>query len=262
MTKTSGRVQLRRDGPSAVIEFSNPTKLNAIDSGMWERLAAELGRLAADDELRCLVLRGAGEAAFSSGADIAEFEERRSDSRAAMDFARPVHRSFEILQSFPVPTLAAIRGVCAGGGLELAACCDLRVCTDDSRFGIPINRMGAALCHAELVPLLRAAGADVALELLLEGRMLGADEALRKGLVTRTVPPVDFEAEIAAAVRRIAAGAPLAARWHKRFVRQLSREEPLSEADIREGFRCFDTEDYRRGVRAFVDGSRPRFEGR
>lgn len=258
----AGSVELSRDEACAVIQISNPGKLNAIDALMWQRLAELLAELTADGDLRCLVLRGAGDEAFSSGADIGDFAERRSNSAQAIAFAEPVHRAFATLQAFPVPTLAAITGVCAGGGLELAACCDLRVCTTESRFGIPINKMGATLCHAELRPLLAAVGPNVALELLLEGRMLGADEALTKGLVTRSVAPEAFEAEIAATVRRLVSGAPLAARWHKSFVRRLQRPEPLSQAETREGFACFDTEDYRHGVRAFLDRTRPRFQGR
>jgi len=165
-------------------------------------------------------------------------------------------------ENVPGPTVAAIRGVCAGGGLELASCCDLRLCTRDSRFGIPINRIGATLCHAELDVLMGALGPAVALELLLEGRMLGSDEALAKGLVARVVEPAEFESELATTIRRITSGSPLAARWHKRFVKRLGRSEPLSDDEIREGYACFDTEDYRRDYRSFIEGGRPVFEGR
>jgi enoyl-CoA hydratase/carnithine racemase len=257
-----GNVRLSRDPMQAVVTFSNPGKLNAFDTGMWLQLETVLEELGADLQLRCLTLRGDGDQAFSSGADISEFDEVRSSAAQAQEFARPVHRCFDKLRSFPAPTLAAIEGVCAGGGLELAACCDLRVCSRESRFGIPINKIGATLSYAELEVLVEAAGPALALELLLEGRMLTAEEALTKGLVTRVTEYEAFETELQAIVRRIAAGGPLAARWHKRAVRRLRSPEPLSEAEIQEGYSGLDTEDYRQGYRAFLAGKRAVFEGR
>lgn len=258
----AGTVLISREDSVAMLTLSNPGKLNAIDLPMWHELAERIESLSREKDLRCLVVRGHGSEAFSSGADIAEFARVRSSPEQAKAFGEPVHRAFRLLRDFPIPTLAAIRGVCAGGGLELAACCDLRIATPDSRFGIPINRIGASLCYAELEPLLSIAGPGTALEILLEGRMMSADEALRKGLLNRVIAAAEFEQEIAATTRRIVEGAPLVARWHKKFVRRLQRPEPLTEAEIDEGYACFDTEDYRAGYESFVNKQKPVFRGK
>jgi enoyl-CoA hydratase/carnithine racemase len=258
----AGTVLVSREGSVATLTLSNPGKLNAIDLAMWNQLAERILSLTQEKDLRCLLVRGDGPEAFSSGADIAEFVRVRSNLKQAKAFGEPVHRAFRLLHDFPIPTLAAIRGVCAGGGLELAACCDLRVATPDSRLGIPINRIGASLCYAELEPLLSVAGPGTALEILLEGRMMSADEALLKGFLNRVVAAIEFEHEIAATTRRIVEGAPLVARWHKKFVRRLQRPEPLTEAEIDEGYACFDTEDYWTGCETFVNKRKPAFQGK
>jgi enoyl-CoA hydratase/carnithine racemase len=160
------------------------------------------------------------------------------------------------------PTVALIEGVCVGGGLEIAALCDLRICGESSRFGVPINRLGLVMAHAELAALVQLAGRAVALEMLLEGRVFGAREALDKRLVHRVVADDRVEAEALATARRIAAGAPLVARWHKQFLRQLDSGRPLTEAERDEGFRCYDTQDFRIGYRAFLAKQAPEFVGR
>jgi enoyl-CoA hydratase/carnithine racemase len=158
--------------------------------------------------------------------------------------------------------VALIEGICVGGGLEIAALCDIRICGESSRFGVPINRLGLVMAHAELAALVQLAGRATALEMLLEGRVFGAREALDKKLVHRVVADDQVEAEAFATARRIAAGAPLVARWHKQFLRRLAVDAPLSEAERDEGFRCYDTEDFRIGYRAFLDKTTPDFVGR
>jgi enoyl-CoA hydratase/carnithine racemase len=161
----------------------------------------------------------------------------------------------------PHPTLAMIMGACVGGGLEVAAMCDMRICGASSRFGIPIKKLGLTMAYGELIGLLSVVGPATALEILLEGRVFKADEALAKGLVTRVVPDDQVEAEALAAAGRVAAGAPLVARWHKKFIRKLQYEANLSGADWTEGFACFDTADYREGVAAFLAKRDPDFRG-
>ena len=160
------------------------------------------------------------------------------------------------------PTVALIRGVCVGGGLEIALMCDLRICGEGSRFGVPINRLGLTMGYGELAGLLAVVGPAVALEILLEGRVFDAGEALAKGLVHRVVAEGEVEAEVRATAQRIAAGAPLVARWHKRFIRNLSAVPELAAAEWNEGYACFDTEDYREGLRAFLARQKPTFRGR
>jgi enoyl-CoA hydratase/carnithine racemase len=148
-----------------------------------------------------------------------------------------------------------------GGGLLVAALCDIRICGASSRFGIPVKNLGLVEAYAEMAPLVRLAGADVALELLLEGRVFGALEAREKRLVTRVVPDDQVAAEAAAAAQRIADGAPLVARWHKKFARRLADPAPVSAAENTECFECFDTEDFRIGREAFLAKRKPVFKG-
>jgi enoyl-CoA hydratase/carnithine racemase len=158
--------------------------------------------------------------------------------------------------------VALIEGICVGGGLEIAALCDLRICGESSRFGVPINRLGLVMAYPEIDGLRRLVGPAAALEILLEGRVFGAAEARDKGLVTRIVVDHQVEAEAYETARRIAAGAPLVARWHKRFLRRLEDPAPLGAAELDEGYDCFGTEDFQIGYRAFLDKKTPQFEGR
>jgi enoyl-CoA hydratase/carnithine racemase len=158
--------------------------------------------------------------------------------------------------------VALIEGICVGGGLEIAALCDLRICGESSRFGVPIKRLGLVMAYPEIAGLLRVAGRAATLEILLEGRVFGAAEAKNKGLVTRVVPDAQVEAEAYATAERICEGAPLVARWHKKFLARLEDPAPLSEAELDEGYDCYGTEDFRIGYRSFLEKTPPGFKGR
>jgi enoyl-CoA hydratase/carnithine racemase len=229
---------------------------------MWRRLGEVMNTLSADDELRCLVLRGAGGRAFSPGNDIGEFETDRSNPEQAKAYGALMHDTITAIRDCRHPTLALIEGICVGGGLEIAALCDLRICQESSRFGVPINRLGLVMAYPEVGALVGLVGRSVALEILLEGRVFDAAEAKDKGLVTRVVPDDRIEAEAYEAARRIAAGAPLVARWHKRFAKRLEDPTALSEAELDEGYACYATEDFRIGYRAFLEKVVPEFKGR
>jgi enoyl-CoA hydratase len=221
-----------------------------------------MAELSADDSLRCVILRGAGGKSFAPGNDIAEFETERSDFAQGKAYGAVLHGALGAIADCRHPVVAQIDGICVGGGLEIAALADIRICGQASRFGVPINKLGLTMAHAELAALVRLAGRAVALEMLLEGRVFGAEEALAKRLVHRVVPDAQVAAEAWASARRIAAGAPLVARWHKQFLRELEAGQPLSEAQRDEGFRCYDSEDFRIGYRAFLAKAAPRFLGR
>ena len=258
----SQSVLVERADDIATVILNAPEKLNALSRGTWERLADVMAGLSAEDDLRCIVVRGAGDRAFAAGADISEFETERSDPESCKAYSRMVARTMNTVAECRHPTIALIKGACVGGGLEIACCCDLRICGDSSRFGIPVNRLGLVMAHAELTMLLALVGRAQTLEILLEGRVFGAAEAREKGLVNRVVPDADVEDEVYATARRIAAGAPLVARWHKRFARRLLDPRPLTEKEVDEGVACFETEDYRIGIRAFLDKKTPLFKGR
>ena len=260
----SGEILVTRDGPVATVALSNPGKRNALTVAMWRELAAAMARLSDDDTLRCVVLRGAGSTAFAAGADIAEFAAARNTAEQGKVYHRElVYGALRAVGECRHPTVAMIHGACAGGGLELACQCDLRIAGHSARFGVPINRLGFAIAWDELAALLPLIGRAAALEILVEGRMWGAEEAQAKGLLTRLVPDAELAAETAATVQRIADGAPLVARWHKQFIRRLTPQPaPLSDMEINANFDYFSTEDYRIGYDAFMHKKKPRFTGR
>ena len=254
-------IRLEREGAVARLVLNRPDKLNAFNIAMWQRLGDCMAEVNADRDLRCLLVTGGESAAFGAGADIAEFERLRADSEQAEAYARQMEPGLEGLDHCPIPSVAAVWGACVGAGLELALLCDIRICGEGAKLGIPINRIGHCLPYAGMRALVALAGPATASEILLEGRVLGAEEALAKGLVTRVVPDAEVAAEAEACAGRIAKGAPLAARWHKRFIRRARDPKPLSEAEWREPFESCDTTDYREGIRAFVEKRKPTFRG-
>jgi enoyl-CoA hydratase len=258
----SGEILLARDGAIAVVTLSNPGKLNALDIAMWKRLREVMRKLHADPSLRCVVVRGAGDKAFAAGADISEFQKTRADAKQAKKYGEAIESTMRSVARCRHPTLAMIHGACVGGGLEIASQCDLRVCGQSSRFGIPIAKLGLVVGYGEMKGLIELTGRAAALEILFEGRVFGAEEAREKGLVNRVVPDDEVEEESMAAARRIAQGAPLAARWHKKFAQRLASPRALTHAERNEAYACFDTEDFREGVRAFLGKRKPEFKGK
>ncbi len=255
-------ILVERQGAVVTVTLDQPARLNAINNAMWDRLGAAFAELDADLTLRCVVLQGAGEKAFSVGADISEFEENRSTVEKARAYAGRTHGAMARIVACRHPVVARIHGLCVGGGLELALACDLRIAAASARFGIPVKRLGLVVAYAELEPLVQLVGPANAMEILLEGRIFGADEALRMGLVNRVVADGELDAEVAATAARIAEGAPLVARWHKKFTRRLLQPAPLSPEELDESYHCFGTEDFRTGYQAFLAKTRPEFRGR
>lgn len=255
-------VLIERDGPIATVVLNNPARLNALHKAMWQGLRDAMRELGRDETLRCVVLRGAGDKAFAAGADISEFASERADVEQAKSYGNLIHEAMQAVARCRHPTVALIQGACIGGGLEIAAMCDVRICGASSRFGVPINRLGLTMAYGELQGLLAVAGRAVALEILLEGRVFEAQEAYRKGLVNRVVADEAVEHEAYATAERIAAGAPLVARWHKQFIDRLTPRVELTPAEWDEGYACFGTADYREGVDAFLAKRKAQFRGR
>lgn len=254
-------IRLDRNDAIAIVTLSNPGKLNAVSVAMWDALTETFTRLSQDAQLRCVIVRG-DQGNFAAGADIAEFPELRSTLEEGMRYHRQtIARALDAIAQCLHPTIAAIEGVCVGGGLEIACACDLRIAAADARFGIPINRLGFALAPDELRHLLQLVGPAIALEILLEGRVFPAAEAREKGLLHRIVDDVQQEAQNTA--QRIAGGAPLAARTNKQLVRRLtSQPQALNEQEYREAFRILASQDYREGVQAFLHKTKPVFTGK
>jgi enoyl-CoA hydratase len=258
----SGQVLLQRDGAIATITLDNPTRMNAMSRAMWEAVGANFTALSADDSVRCVVIRGTGTKAFAAGADIAEFERERANFEVARDYGYAIQKTMDAIRDCRHPVVAMIHGVCVGGGLELAALTDMRICGDSSRFGVPVKNLGLVMAYGELQGLIGLVGRAVALEIVLEGRVFGAQEAKEKGLVNRVVADDQVEAEALATAQRIAEGAPLVARWHKKFANRLADPKPLTKEEFDESFACFATEDYRIGYKAFLAKQKPGFVGR
>ena len=261
---TNPGILVDRDGAIATVTLSNPGKLNALTVSMWQELARAMDALSADDALRCIVLRGAGSEAFAAGADLAEFASARDNAAQGKRYHREyVHGALKAVSECRHPTVAMIQGPCVGGGLEIACMCDLRISGESGRFGVPISRLGFAIAYDELAAVLPLTGRAVALEILVEGRVWEAREALEKGLLTRMVPDSKLQEEAYASARRIAEGAPLVNRWHKQFVRRLAPQAAaLSATEIEENFAYFATEDYRIGMESFASKRKPHFKGR
>ncbi|MFZ4656948.1 MAG: enoyl-CoA hydratase/isomerase family protein [Caldilineaceae bacterium] len=254
-------VRVERDGDIATVILNRPEKLNALSKALWQGVGETMATLGTDPSLRCIVLRGAGDRAFSPGADIKEFESERANFAQAKAYGTIMHQTMATIRDCPIPTVALIKGICVGGGLELAIMCDLRICGVSSRFGVPINRIGVIMAYPEIDALIDLVGRATALEILLEGRVFDAQEAKEKGLVTRVVPDDQVEAEAYATARRIADGAPHSNRLHKQFARRLLNPQPLTPAEFDEGFASANFADYQEGYRAFVEKRQPRFTG-
>ncbi len=257
----SPSILLARDGDIATVTLNRPDKLNAVDLPMWRKLGEVAHALATDDGVRCVIVTGAGKG-FGAGADISEFETSRGTPRKARDYGTVMVDALFALRDLPKPTVAQIHGPCTGAGLEIAVMCDLRIAARSARFGVPIQRLGVTMPYPELGAFLELVGRATLLEILLEGRVFDAEEALAKRLVTRVVDDGALETEVAATARRIADGAPLGHAYHKRATRRLAEGGALTPAEFAEGYASCATEDYRTGVAAFLAKRKPGFVGR
>lgn len=259
-----GRVSLAVDGPLATITLDHPARLNAMSIAMWRELRERVEEAVANDDVRATVVIGAGERAFCSGADISEFGRNRSDPTAGAEYDGVVDAGLGALRTAAKPTIAAIRGICFGGGLEIALCCDLRVASANSRFRIPAARLGLGYAFDHVALLADRLGADAAAEILFTAATLDAETAQRVGILTRIFPDERFHAEASRFADIVAGNAPLVLRAVKLAL--LEHARPAGQRDLRATeaavSACLASEDYREGQAAFREKREPRFTGR
>jgi enoyl-CoA hydratase len=254
----------QRDGAVGTVVISNADKYNAMTLDMWEALPAHIAELDADPSIRVIVLTGEGQKAFVSGADISQFGTQRTDPAASLRYNRAVDGAYNAPVRANKPTIAKIRGICMGGGLGLAAGCDIRICADDARFRMPAGRLSLGYDQAGVRRFVSLIGVQNTYDIFFSARIFGAEEALRMGFVSRVVPVAEFDEVVDAYVRAIAENAPLTARGVKLTVNALldnpgAPQSPQAQAAIDA---CNSSEDYREGVRAFEEKRVPRFIGR
>lgn len=254
-----GQVSLTREGTVATVLFDRPAARNAMTSEMYARFDAICAELAGDASLRAVVLRGAGGKAFVAGTDIARFLDFETGEEGVA-YERKMDSHMAGLAAIPVPTLAVIEGSAVGGGLAMAASCDIRIATPDARFGVPIARtLGNCLSIVNYARLLAGFGEGRAKRMLLLGDLLDAEEALAAGFLTRIVPREALEEEIAAITTRLVENAPLTMKASKEALRRLGRHE-LPEADDLIA-RVYASTDFKIGVRAFLAREKPDWKG-
>jgi enoyl-CoA hydratase len=231
---------------------------------MWTQLRENFVLLNGDTKLRCVVITGEGGNAFAAGADISEFDtHRRTREQVARYHEEIVPDALRAIRECPVPVVAMVRGPCVGGGLEIAAMCDIRISAQSGRFGIPVARLGFSLAYGEMEPVLNRFGRSALAMLLFEARLLTATQACEHGLVDQVVADDALDARVAQLVTRILGCAPLATRQHKLQLSRLSHgQPPITDQERVDSYAFADTSDYEVGYRAFLAKSEPQFGGR
>jgi enoyl-CoA hydratase/carnithine racemase len=256
-------IVVEKRGGAGWITFNDPGRHNAVSVAMWEAIPVALAALDEDPAIRVVVLTGAGERAFVSGANISQFDNMRSGEQAVLAYEKVAEAAQMALYDCPKPTLARIKGYCIGGGLNIALCCDLRVASDDSSFAIPAGKLGLGYRMTAIRNLVTAVGPARALEIFLTATRLDASQAAERGLVHKVVPAADLDAEVDAYVTAISANAPLTLKAGKQMIRQLQQIGPQidMEAMKRLVLDCFESNDYREGRKAFAEKRAPVFTG-
>src|SRR5262245_19214190 len=247
-----------------IITFNNPEKRNAMSLDMWEGLGHALIELRDDPDVRVVVLVGAGDRAFVSGADISQFEKTRHNAEASEEYSRRSARQRALLAAYPKPTIACIRGFCLGGGMQVAMLADIRLAAQTSQFGIPAARLGIAYGYDGLRHLVSLVGPSWARLIMYTGMRIDAAEALRIGLVDRVLPDGELWDATMDVARTISGNAPLAIQAAKITIAQVLKDPDKRDMEAIKaiGNACMDSEDFKEGRTAFMEKRKPRFKGK
>jgi enoyl-CoA hydratase/carnithine racemase len=253
----------RKEGGVGYVTFNNPERHNAVSLEMWEATKRILDDFSADSDVRVVVLSGAGGKAFVSGADISKFGSERATLEAVRAYNLKSDGAYTSIAEFPKPTIAMIRGYCIGGGLGLATCCDLRICTDNSRFAVPAAKLGLGYGYSGLKRLVDIVGPAFAKEIFYTARQFDAQEAVAMGLVNRVLPQAELETYVKGVTDMICANAPLTIKAVKYTVGEVLKEDSkrnlARSTELVE--QCFASRDYTEGRTAFMEKRKPVFTG-
>ena len=259
----SEKMLSKKDNGVGWMILNNPERHNAISLEMWDAALEIMADFQADPSVRVMVITGAGGKAFASGADISKFKDERQEAQAVEHYQATTQKAYAAIQAMPIPTIAMIRGYCIGGGTAVAVCCDIRLCTENAKFGIPAAKLGLGYGLQRAIPLVDLVGPAFAKEMFFTGRHFDAREAEKMGLVNRVVADDKLETAVDEIARSIAENAPLTLRCAKLVVGEALKG--AAERDVAATERavaaCFNSNDYKEGQAAFMDKRKPRFTG-
>jgi enoyl-CoA hydratase/carnithine racemase len=259
---SEARLRVERDGALGRIVLDNPARRNAISGDMWRGIPKAIGELDADPDIRCIVLRGEGTAAFAAGADISEFERNRSSEAGVREYEAVVEAAHQAIERSPKPVIALIHGFCVGGGLATALSCDLRYADASSQFAIPAARLGLGYAPAGTSRLVATVGHAAAREIMFSARRYNAQEALAMGLVNRVLPDAELDEYVRKVALDLCANAPLTIAASKAIINAAIGPQGDFSAGREMVARCMKSADYVEGRRAFMEKRPPRFQGR
>ena len=260
---TSEKMLSRVEEGVGYITFNNPEKHNAVSIEMWDALEKILDEFRSSKDIRVIVLNGAGGKSFVSGADISKFDKERSSKEAVLSYNKRTQKVYELLETFPKPTIAMINGYCIGGGLNLAVCCDIRICSEKSKFAMPAAKLSLGYPFSSIKRLFDVMGPGMAKHFMFTAEKISASEALACGLVQKLVSEENIETYVRDYALTISRNAPLTIKAMKQIGIEILKNPDERDLLLCEQLAsaCFDSEDYKEGRKAFMEKRKPNFKG-